>query len=41
MNLKTIEKQTDKAKTLTARDWKGFGAGHQLQNGVISWKDIT
>ena len=31
-----IEKQTDIATTLMARDYKGFG--NQPMNGVIEWK---
>ena len=33
---KRIEKQTDIATTLMARDYKGFG--NQPMNGVIEWK---
>ena len=29
------------AKTLMARDWKGFGTGHETQNGVIERNDIS
>lgn len=35
MNGKRIESQTNIAKTLMARDYKGFGTGFDTQNGVI------
>lgn len=28
----------DLAKTLCARDYKGFGTGFDIMNGVIEWK---
>ena len=39
MNLKRIENKVAVARTLTARDYKGFGSGYQLQNGVIQWTE--
>ena len=39
MNYKTVkETDTQVAKTLCARDDKGFGAGYYMQNGVVEWK---
>ena len=39
LNYKKIEKmQTSLAKTLCARDYKGFGTGFDTMNGVIEWK---
>lgn len=36
MNYNRIEKvDNDVAKTLCARDYKGFGTGFDVQNGVI------
>lgn len=36
MNYKRVEKlNVDKAKTLCARDYKGFGTGFDTMNGVI------
>ena len=35
MNYKRIECQTDVAKTLMARDYKGFNTGFDTQNGII------
>jgi hypothetical protein len=35
MNYKRIDKKTDIAKTLCARDYKGFGTGFDTMNGVI------
>lgn len=35
MNYKRIDKISDTALTITARDYKGFGTGTQVQNGVI------
>ena len=29
----------DVAKTLCARDYKGFGTGFDTMNGVIEWKN--
>ena len=29
----------DLAKTLCARDYKGFGTGFDTMNGVIEWKN--
>ena len=42
MNLKKIEKtDLEIAKTLCARDYKGFTTTFQLMNGVIEWKKQT
>ena len=38
MNYKRIDKTTDLAKTLCARDYKGFGTGFDTMNGVIECK---
>ena len=38
MNYKRIDKTVDVAKTLCARDYKGFGTGFDTMNGVIEWK---
>jgi len=39
MNLGKVEKTgLEIAKTLCARDYKGFTASFQLMNGVIEWK---
>ena len=35
MNMNKIEKVSDTAKTLCARDYKGFGTGFDTMNGVI------
>ena len=36
MNYNKVEKvDNDVAKTLMARDYKGFGSGFDVQNGVI------
>mgnify|MGYP006988878401 CR=1 FL=1 len=35
MNYKRIEEKTDIAKTLMARDYKGFNTGFDTQNGII------
>lgn len=36
MNYKRVDKiNVDKAKTLCARDYKGFGTGFDTMNGVI------
>lgn len=35
MNGNRVDKQSDIAKTLMARDYKGFGTGFDTQNGVI------
>ena len=37
-NYKSIEKITDLATTICARDFKGFGTIGQKQNGVMEWK---
>lgn len=43
LNYNRIEKvNNDIAKTLCARDYKGFGTGFDTQNGVIEkWKTQT
>lgn len=39
MNLNKVEKvDNDVPKTLCARDYKGFGTGFDVQNGVIEWQ---
>ena len=38
MNYRRIDKFSDIAKTLCARDWKGFGTGFDTMNGVVEWK---
>ena len=38
LNYNRIDKKTDVAKTLCARDYKGFGTGFDTMNGVIEWK---
>lgn len=39
LNYKRIDKvNTSVAKTLCARDYKGFGTGFDTMNGVIEWK---
>ena len=35
MNYKRIDKQSNVAKTLCVRDYKGFGTGFDTMNGVI------
>ena len=39
LNYNRIDKETDVAKTLCARDYKGFGTGFDTMNGVIEWKE--
>ena len=39
LNYNRIDKKTDVAKTLCARDYKGFGTGFDTMNGVIEWKE--
>lgn len=36
MNFNRIDGSIDVARAMQARDWKGFGTGFQLQNGVIT-----
>lgn len=36
MNFNRIDSSIDVARAMQARDWKGFGTGFQLQNGVIT-----
>lgn len=39
LNYKIIKKlNCDVAKTLCARDYKGFGTGWDAMNGVIEWR---
>lgn len=40
LNLKRIEKKTDIACCLQARDSQGFGSGFQMQNGVIECQKL-
>ena len=35
MNLNRIEKISDYANTLCARDWRGFGRGFGVMTGII------
>ena len=38
LNYKIIKKlNCDVAKTLCARDYKGFGTGRETMNGVVEW----
>ena len=39
MNLNYIDKISDYANTLCARDWRGFGRGFGVMTGVIEVKD--
>lgn len=39
MNLNKIEKLSDCANTLCARDWRGFGRGYGVMTGVIEVRD--
>ena len=39
MNLNYIEKISDYANTLCARDWRGFGRGFGVMTGVIEVDD--
>ena len=39
MNLNYIEKISDYANTLCARDWRGFGRGFGVMTGVIEVND--
>lgn len=39
MNLNFIDKISDYANTLCARDWRGFGRGFGVMTGVIEVKD--
>lgn len=41
MNYNRIDKFTDVAKTLCARDYKGPGTGFNTVNGVIECRKIT
>ncbi len=39
MNKKQITKtNADVAKTLCARDWKGFGTGYDTMNAVVTYE---
>lgn len=41
LNLVRIDAvETDIARTLMARDYKGFGTGTETQNGVIEWMKL-
>ena len=40
LNMKRLDKQSDVACTLNARDWKGFGTGFNVMNGVVEWKKL-
>lgn len=39
MNLNFIDKISDYANTLCARDWRGFGRGFGVMTGVIEVRD--
>lgn len=39
LNYKDVGKQLDTAKTIMARDYKGFGTSSEKQNGVIEWTE--
>ena len=39
MNLNFIDKISDYANTLCARDWRGFGRGFGVMTGIIEVKD--
>ena len=39
MNLNFIDKLSDYANTLCARDWRGFGRGFGVMTGVIEVED--
>ena len=39
MNYERVDGRTDVAKTLLARDYKGFGTGFDTQNGIVEWKN--
>lgn len=41
MNYNRIDKFTDVAKTLCARDYKGPGTGFDTVNGVVECEKIT
>ena len=41
MNYNRVDEITDIAKTLCARDYKGFGTGFDTMNGVIKCEKIT
>lgn len=38
MNLNKIDKLSDYANTLCARDWRGFGRGFGVMTGIIEVK---
>ena len=38
MNYHEVRKIVDIAKTIMARDFKGFSSGFDSTNGVIEWK---
>jgi hypothetical protein len=39
MNLNFIDKISDYANTLCARDWRGFGRGFGVMTGIIEVED--
>lgn len=39
MNYREVGNEIDKAKTIMARDYKGFGTSNEKQNGVIEWSE--
>ena len=41
MNYHEIRKVVNIAKTIMARDFKGFSSGFDSTNGVIEWKEQT
>lgn len=38
VNYRRIKAGIDIALALLARDWRGFGSGTELSNGVITWQ---
>jgi len=41
MNYHEVRKIVDIAKTVMARDFKGFSSGFDSTNGVIEWREKT
>lgn len=41
INYRVFRKQIDIAKTIMARDYKGFGTSSETQNGVIERNDYS
>ena len=39
MNYREVGNEIDKAETIMARDYKGFGTSNEKQNGVIEWSE--